>query len=183
MKIIVEESSGLNFENFADIQIYRPRSSSELKIRLESEFHLRSKFDTGVYTDPKEINQVLLHQFEFYSQKFNEIIPKLASLDLIEFILSEYDKASNIEHKYKNGELNQEETTIWKEFGSKLRRVAKYLCERVVLLQPNKPVATSENNLIAHLPHPKVSQLIRARIIINRGAITVLMFELQPFSF
>ncbi len=30
-----------------------------------------------------------------------------------------------------------------------------------------------------HLPHPKVSQLIRARMIINRGAIIVLMFELS----
>jgi len=34
-------------------------------------------------------------------------------------------------------------------------------------------------SLSTHLPHPKVSQLIRARMIINRGAITVLMFELS----
>lgn len=148
MEIIVEESSELNFENFADIQIYRPRFSSELKLRLESEFYLRSKFDTGVYTEPKEINQILLHQFEFYSQKLNEIIPKLASRSLIEFVLSEYDKASNIEQKYKHGGFKQEEIDRWKEFGSKFRRAAKYLCERVVLLQPDKPVETSKDNLM-----------------------------------
>ena len=151
MYVVVEENSGINSESFAGIQLYRPRSSSELKIRLESESHLRSKFDVGVYNDPKEINQILLHQFDFYSKKFNEIIPKLASRYLIEFILFEYDKASDIEEKHKHGQLNQEEADRWRELGSKFRRAAKYLCERVVLLQPEEVPDKSKDNIIGLL--------------------------------
>lgn len=147
MDIIVEESSGLNFESFAGIQIYRPQYSSELKIRLESEFHLRSKFNVGVYSDPKEINQILRHQFDFYSRKFNEIIPTLASRHLIELILFEYDKASNIDKKYKHGQLNEQETAKWQELGSKFRRATKYLCERIVLLQPEEIPDKPKDNL------------------------------------
>ena len=148
MEIIVEESSGLNFENFADIQIYRPRYSSKLRIRIESESHFRSKFDTGIYTNPQEINKFLFHQFDFYSKKFNEIIPKLASRALIEFILCEYDKASEIEKKYKLGKLNQQQADRWSKLGSKFRRAAKYLCERVVLLQPEEVPHSPKNSLL-----------------------------------
>jgi hypothetical protein len=63
--------------------------------------------------------------------------------------------------------------------------VARYLCEQLLI----DAVAVRDRGLLGvsdhktHLPHPKVSQLIRARMIINRGAITVLMFELPLFSF
>ncbi|MEM8674570.1 MAG: hypothetical protein AAGF83_11945 [Cyanobacteria bacterium P01_G01_bin.67] len=66
MYVVVEENSGMNSESFAGIQLYRPQYSSELKLRLESEHHLRSKYDVGVYTDAKQINEILLHQLNFF---------------------------------------------------------------------------------------------------------------------
>ncbi|MEM8674569.1 MAG: hypothetical protein AAGF83_11940 [Cyanobacteria bacterium P01_G01_bin.67] len=81
------------------------------------------------------------------NKKFNEIIPKLASRGLIEFILFEYEQASEIEEKYKHGQLNQEEVDRWKELGSKFRRAAKYLCERIVLLQPKTLPNKSKNDI------------------------------------
>ncbi len=62
---------------------------------------------------------------------------------------------------------------------------AKYLAQAGFTQANPEELLTAIRQLIAttHLPHPKVSQLIRARIIINRREITVLMFELKPFSF
>jgi hypothetical protein len=69
MRIIVEDNSGLNLESFRGIEVYRPRYSSEVKLRIESELHLRSRFSSGTYSDPQKINEILLHQFDFYSKK------------------------------------------------------------------------------------------------------------------
>lgn len=151
MEILVEEPSGFNFEKFGEIEIYRPRYSSEIKLRIESETHLRSKFQSGSYFNPEEINQILQHQFSFYSKKFDEIIPKLASHHLIEFILFEFDKASVVKEKYNHGQLSQKETARWSELGSKFRRAAKFLAERVVLLQPDEVPDAPEDSLIEYL--------------------------------
>jgi hypothetical protein len=151
MEIWIEEPSGFHFEEFGNIQIYRPSYSSEIKLRIESEAYLRSKFDSGIYNNPQEINKILLHQFDFYSKKLDEIIPKLASRHLIEFILFEFDQASTIEENYKYGKLSYKETARWSEIGSKFRRAAKFLAERVVLLQPDEASDAPEESLIDYL--------------------------------
>lgn len=149
MEILIEEPSGLNFEQFGNIQIYRPCHSSEIKLSIESKEHLFCKFQSGVYDEREDINQILQHQYSFYSQKFNEIIPKLASRYLIEFILFEFDKASIVAENYRNEKLNQEETERWRDLGPKFRRAAKFLAERVALLQPDEEKPdVSEDSLI-----------------------------------
>jgi hypothetical protein len=151
MRILVEEDSGYNFEKFGDIEIYRPRYSGELKLRLESEEHLRSAFSPGIYSAPEDINKILLHQFAFYSKKLEEIIPKLASQDLIEFVLFQFHKASVIEEKYKRGQLSDNKAFRWRELGSIFRRSVKYLAERIVLFQPDKAPNTPKKSLISLL--------------------------------
>ena len=147
MKIIVEDRSGLNLESFGGIEVYRPHYSSEVRIRIESEYHLRSKFSSGVYSDPQEINEILRHQFEFYSKKIDGTISKLASHHFMEFVLFEFDKSSLIEEKYKCGQLSEEEGDRWNQIGSWFRRAAKYLAERIVLLQPEKAPDASKESL------------------------------------
>jgi hypothetical protein len=151
MRIVVEDSSGLNLESFGGIEIYRPRYSSEVKLRLESECHLRSKFSSGIYSDPQEINEILRHQFEFYSKKFEDTIPKLASRHFIEFVFFEFDQSSLIEEQYKHGQLSEEEVDRWKQTGSWFRRAAKYLAERIVLLQPEEAPDAPKESLIETL--------------------------------
>lgn len=151
MRILVEDDSGFNSERFEDIEIYRPRYSGELKVRIESEAHLRSEFLPDIYSDPEEINKILLHQFAFYSKKLEEIIPKLASRHFIEFILFQFDQASDVEEKYKHGHLTEKEMFKWGELGPKFRRTVKYLAERVVLLQPDEVPDAPEKLLISLL--------------------------------
>ncbi|MBC7971890.1 MAG: hypothetical protein H7Z11_17500 [Verrucomicrobia bacterium] len=127
------------------------RYSGEVKLRIESEFHLRSKFSSGIYSNSQKINEILLHQFKFYSKKFEDTIPKLASRHFMEFVLFEFDQASLIEEKYKHGQLSGEEVGKWTQIGSLFRRSAKYLAERIVLLQPEEAPDTPEESLIEML--------------------------------
>lgn len=143
----MEDRSGLNLESFGGIEIYRPHYSSEVKIRIESEYHLRSKFSSGIYSDLQEINKILRHQFEFYSKKIEGTIPKLASCHFMEFVLFEFDQSSLIEEKYKHGQLSEEEGDRWKQISSWFRRAAKYLAERIVLLQPEEAPETPKESL------------------------------------
>ncbi|MCL6755024.1 hypothetical protein KBT16_30250 [Nostoc sp. CCCryo 231-06] len=144
-----DDDSEINFERFGDIEIYRPRHSSELKLRIESEAHLRSAFSYGIYSEQEKINKILLHQFGFYSKKFEEIIPKLASRHFIEFVLFQFDQASDIEEKYKHGQLSDSEAFRWRDLGPKFRRSVKYLTERIVLLQPDEAPDTPKESLIS----------------------------------
>lgn len=147
MKILVEDKSGFNLESFGGIEIYRPRYSGEVKLRIESEFHLRSKFSSGIYSEWQDINKILLHQFEFYSKKFEYTIPKLASRYFMEFVLFEFDRASLIEEKDKYGQLSRQEADKWQQVGPGFRRAAKYLVERVALLHPEEVPDAPEGSL------------------------------------
>ena len=151
MEILVEDDSGFRFERFGELKIYRPRYSSEVKLRIESEFNLRSKYSPGIYSTPEEINKILLHQFEFYSRKLTEIIPRIASRHLMEFVLFQFDQASEVEERYKHGHLLNAEASRWKGFGSKFRRAVKYLAERIVLLQPDEAPSAPESLLMSLL--------------------------------
>ena len=137
----------MSIKVFANIEIYRPSNLSEARIRNESEAHLRSKFNVGLYSEAKDINNILQHQFEFYSKKFKHIIPKLASRNFIEFVLWQFDQASIIEQKYKVNQLSNWEKSQWKELGSIFRRATKYLAESIVLLQPKETPHNSNENL------------------------------------
>lgn len=112
---------------------------------------MRSRFHSGSYTNKEEINRILLHPFNFYSKKFDIIIPKIASCNLIEFLLFEFDQASEIQEKYKHGKLNQEETEKWIQLGPTFRRSAKFLAERVVMLQPDEAPEAPEDSLMEFL--------------------------------
>ncbi|MEG4576609.1 hypothetical protein QUA56_28620 [Microcoleus sp. N3A4] len=142
----MEDDSEFN-ERFGGIEVYRPRNFGKLKLRIESEAHLRSAFSPGIYSEPEEINKILLHQFAFYSKKFEEIIPKLASHNFIEFVLFQFDQASVIEDKYKHGQLSEPEASRWRKLGSIFRRAVKYLAERIVLLQPDETPDSPEEFL------------------------------------
>jgi len=132
---------------FAGVPIYNPKSSSEVKVRIEAERNLRSKYQQGKYSDPDVINSILQHQFTFYNEKLEKLISKIASRHFMEFILFQFDQASNIENIFKQGNLSPSETDNWKEIGPVFRRTAKFLAEQIVLLQPDEAPRASKDLL------------------------------------
>lgn len=138
MRIIVEEKSGMNLRKFGGIEIFRPKVSSEIAMRYEAQKHLFSKFQSGKYTDPETINQIIQHQFSFYFEKLTKYIEIIAQKDFLHFLLFQYDKSSEIDSLYKARELNKDEERKWLKTGSIFRRTIKYLSERSTLLNGEK---------------------------------------------
>ena len=143
-------TSNFNFENIGGIEIFRPRSPTEVEVRTAAEEHLRNKFRVGKYTDGESINVILQHQFDFYIRFLDQLLPTLASLDFLTFLLAEYDKTSEIDGLYKNNRLNDIDKGRWADLGPQLRRAIKYLAERVVLFaQGDLPAAPDRERMEA----------------------------------
>lgn len=168
MWIVLENSPGqMRFEEFGNIQIFRPRLSSEVELRVKAEKHLRSKYAVGKYTDKETINEILQHQFSFFTDLLEQLLTVIASLDFLKFLLLEYDKTAQIDRLYKSNQLNEEEKARWAELGPKLRRAAKYLAERVVLLAPEEALSLSKEEALTILEKVWIcaEQLVRYYIL------------------
>lgn len=134
----IEDRNQIDFEYFRGKKIFRPSAASELEIRLNSESHLRNKYDVGKYTQKEKINEILQHQFKFYEETLEELLPPIVSRDLLEFVLHQYEVASQIEELNKAGKLLAQESIRWMEINKVIRRSAKYLAERIILFRPEK---------------------------------------------
>ena len=144
----------MEFENFNGIRIPRPSLQTELEIRYLSEKNLRSKFSAGEYTKKEDINSILKFQFQFYSDLLSNSLNQIASRDLLEFLLYQFDLASDIEQSYKDGLLNRDEVEKWIEIGAILRRAIKYLSERVVILDligNSRDIETSQGSIFRNI--------------------------------
>ncbi len=146
---LINEPSGMYFENYDGIKIFRPRSSANLHIRFEAEQNLRIKFKPGVYTTSDDINQILQHQFQFYETKLSQLLPQLASRDFLEFLLSQFNCSTEIENLFQEGRLSHEQGQRWKELEPTFRRAIKYMAECIVQLQPDEEPSAKEEQLLS----------------------------------
>jgi hypothetical protein len=145
---IFNEPSGMYFENYDGIKIFRPRTSANLHIRFEAAKHLRIKYKQGVYTTSVDINQILQHQFQFYETKLSQLLPQLASRDFLEFLLYQFDCSTEIENLFRKGKLSHEQGQRWKELQPTFRRAIKYMAECIVQFQPGEePIVSGEQLL------------------------------------
>lgn len=142
----------MNFRPFNGIRIFRPQTESEFALRIEAEQNLRSKYAVGAYTHNKTINEILRHQFGFYSKILAETIPSIASLHFVEFLLFQYGESSEVEFiLYRGGKLNARDRAYWVTSGPIFRRAVKYLIELAVQLAPEEQPAASEDYLLSVL--------------------------------
>ncbi len=150
MQIFIDDDR-MNVEYFGGIELYRPRISTEDKVRKKTEPHIRSLYPTGKYTNKNDINAILQHKFKFYSDRLSKLFPSIASLHLLEFLLFQYDQATTINELYKQKKLTSTENQRWSSLGPKFRRCIKYLAERIILLQPNEVPRSPSNSLLSLL--------------------------------
>ncbi len=142
----------MNFRPFGGIRIFRPQTESEIAFRVEAEQNLRSKYAVGTYTNKDTINEILRHQFVFYSKILAELIPSIASLHFVEFLLFQYGESSKVEFTvYREGKLNVHDRADWVAIGPIFRRAVKYLIELAVQLAPEEQPAASEDYLLSVL--------------------------------
>lgn len=149
MWISLESSSNqMSFEAFGGVHIFRPRSVAETAIRVDAERHLRSRYEAGKYTSKRVINEILQHQFAFFTDLLDQLLLPIASLDLLRFVLYQYDESARIETLYKDDQLSEEEKQLWSELGPEFRRTAKYLAERIVLFAPQEAPSAAKDDLL-----------------------------------
>ena len=123
----------------------RPGWLAELATRAKAEKHLRARYSPGTVTDKHKINEILHHQFAFYAETLNRVLPPVASQEFLELLLYQYDKSAEVDLLAKGGKLSAAQGEKWMQIGAASRRAIKYLAERVVLLRPELPLGKNKN--------------------------------------
>ncbi len=77
------------------------------------------------------------------------MIPLVGSRNFLEFILSNYDTATQIENLYNDKQLNNSDSDHWLRIGKSFRRATKYIAEQVVLLQPDENTKAEDKFLVS----------------------------------
>jgi hypothetical protein len=123
----------ITFEQFGDVRIFRPSHGTESFIRRRGRAHLFSRFSPGEYRGAEAANAVIQHQFKFYENLLQPMIPQLASRGAAEFLLFQYDEAWRLLHG--NGILDLQERQRWASIEPIFKRAIKYLVELICLTQ------------------------------------------------
>lgn len=137
----------LNTQFIGGYQLYRPSARMERQVGIEAERHLRKGYSAGVYTSPEKINEILKYRFSFFEDILGDRIPCLASWEFMDFILSQYDVATKIEHAFKAGKLSKAESKNWRELAPITRRSMKHLAETVTRLANDKSPTVSDSSI------------------------------------
>jgi hypothetical protein len=127
------------FERFGETDIFRPSSSVEHAIRQRAIEHLFARFSPGEYRGAAAANAVIQHQFTFYERLIKPVLPRLAVLDAVDFLLFQYDQANRILHGRDLLDLRERERWMWIE--PIFKRAIKYLIELICIesAKSNRP--------------------------------------------
>lgn len=129
-------------------RIFRPRREIVAFLQAEAKFSLGQRFKPGSYVGKDQANPIIKNLFQFYDQKLREFIPLIASRDLVDFLLFQYDETTDILHG--NGILDLNERRDWQHVEPLFRRAIKYIVELVCIEQKaGKPRLSKEDTLVA----------------------------------
>lgn len=136
-------------EFFAATPLYRPTLKSELAVRQEAEAALRMDVKVGIYTKKDDINAILKKYCAFYDEMLKRHLPEIASRHVMEFVLKQYDFASEVNTKAEKGQIiDLEELQKWRKLGPNFRRAAKYLAECITMLAPTGPLSVEPEQVV-----------------------------------
>lgn len=113
-------------------KFYCPRITVRKELRKEAESHLRSKYNSGKYTEPTKINEILKYQFSFYNERLNEIMPLTFCKDWLAFTLFQYEISGEIVKKFKDQTLDHDDYFYWRNNGPIFRQTADFLCDKFI---------------------------------------------------
>jgi hypothetical protein len=164
--------------NFGNIQIVRPKTTSEWANKIAAEAHLRAAYEAGFYTELESINEILTYLVAFFESRLDNAITHLSSWELLHFLLHEYGVARKIVDMHRRGHLSAAEEKKWVSECQFTRRAYKFLCERVVLLSPKQTVTSSKN--VATLASFYDDAIISAEQLINFSVTSDQTYHLFP---
>lgn len=113
--------------------IFRPDRQVFDDINNKARRALLEKFKPGTYVGRDEVNPILRSHFEFYDSRLRRIAPLLASRDAADFLLFQYDEASELLHGASISDPDQKES--WARIEPGFRRAIKYITELFCICQ------------------------------------------------
>ncbi|MEC5129507.1 hypothetical protein VSU19_22290 [Verrucomicrobiales bacterium BCK34] len=122
-------------KKFGEVSIIRPSDYTISVMKRRSKAYLERKFKSGDYVG-KDGAAVLNELFAFYDNALRSAIPALASRDVAELLLFQYDECQKIFHG--EGIIDLVERREWKEIEGTLRRAIKYMVELVCCEAPGE---------------------------------------------
>ncbi len=128
-------------EEFGEYRIFRPSHENEARFRVKLESFVRSRYETGRYTDPKKINEILNTILSYLDEELKTIIKKLAHRSFAEFFLGQYDQSCKIRAIFNK--LSPEKKYRWQATGPILRRAIKYIVELATIYQPEGDIVNA----------------------------------------
>ncbi len=135
----------LHFEKFGLYKIYRPSPASDRAIRSKIEPLLKASFAPGLYTTKEDVSAILFKQVEIFGDRFDSLIPELASIGLLEFLLRQYDLSGKVDDLLGKETLTAQEADRWRALEPTYKRTLKYMAERITMLAPDSQ--TSETKM------------------------------------
>lgn len=140
-----ESQNKTHFEKFGPYKIYRPSPASDRAIRSKIEPLLKGSFAPGLYTTKQDVSAILFKQVEIFGDRFDSLIPELASIGLLEFLVWQYDLSGKVDDLLGKGKLTAQEAERWHALGPTFKRTLKYMAERITMLAPDSQ--TSETKM------------------------------------
>lgn len=131
----------MRVETYGRVQIFRWSREIEQDMRQAAREHLLAKFRPGEFRDARIANAIVQHQFAFYAGRLADLVPRVATRDALEFVLTQYEVAATIIHGKDIHDQGQRER--WLHIEGNFRRSMKYLAELICLWAPYGPVRTS----------------------------------------
>lgn len=117
-------------------------------LHAEAKDWITQKYTSGTYTGSDRANPIIHDLFGFYDQRLRVLAPQIASRDLVDFLLHQYDEANEILHG--NGIIDLDERKEWQHIEPLLRRAIKYIVELLCIQQrTGLPKIASEKALVA----------------------------------
>lgn len=130
------------------ITLFRPSFSAERKVSYEAAKFLGQNFKDGRYEDFQDVDKIFKKLVEFYRNKLNELEPLLASREVFDFLMIQYDRGAVLDEIEKNGFAEFKDKEQWHIIGPTYRRAIKFLAEKMLLSADTKGPKIPQNNLI-----------------------------------
>jgi hypothetical protein len=133
---------------FGTTRIFRPRAHVASSLHEEAKRRLLAKFKPGLYEGADTANAVIQEAFGFYERQLRLIAKSIASRDAADFLLHQYDLATDIIHG--EGILDLEERREWLQIEPLFKRGIKYILELFCIAQnPESPRVPKSEAIVA----------------------------------
>ena len=128
----------MNTIRLGPAKLIRPSKDVEIFVRSQAEDHLLERFPIGTFKNPVDVNAIIQHQFNFYDSNLRRLVSRISSRDAAQFLLFQYDQASEILHGEK---LDVDEARQWSSMEGTFRRSIKFILELMCMNRPVGPPA------------------------------------------